>query len=254
MAKQKGIIKLEGSIGDISFYKGRDGNFMARTKGGISADRIKNDPAFERTRENGQEFGKAGKAGKLLRTAFREIIKNNKDSRMSNRLTQEMMKVIRADTTNLRGERVVLPDHIRLIKGFDFNETAKLSTVMSLPFTLAVNRTEGSVSLVFPAFVPANSIVMPGGATHARLILGTSEIDFTIGTYLTTSAQSSMVLISGEEQAQITLDCEITETGTLPLLIVLGVEFYQEVNGQQYPLRNGTFNALSIVETNEPAR
>ncbi|HAZ02867.1 MAG: hypothetical protein A2W90_17140 [Bacteroidetes bacterium GWF2_42_66] len=103
MAKQKGVIKLEGSIGDISFYKGRDGNFMARTKGGISGDRIKNDPAFERTRENGQEFGKAGKAGKLVRAAFREVIKTNRDSRMSNRLTQEMMKVIQTDTTNLRG-------------------------------------------------------------------------------------------------------------------------------------------------------
>ncbi|HBL77899.1 MAG: hypothetical protein A2W90_01670 [Bacteroidetes bacterium GWF2_42_66] len=254
MAKQKGVIKLEGSIGDISFYKGRDGNFMARTKGGISGDRIKNDPAFERTRENGQEFGKAGKAGKLVRAAFREVIKTNKDSRMSNRLTQEMMKVIQADTTNLRGERVVLPDHIRLIKGFDFNETAKLSTVMSLPFTLTVNRAEGSISLVLPAFVPANSIVTPGGATHARLVLGASEMDFDAESYVTTSAQSSMVPISGEEQAQVTLECGITEAGTLPLLVVLGVEFYQEVNGQQYPLKNGTYNALSIVETNLPAR
>jgi hypothetical protein len=34
MAKQKGIIKLEGTIGDITFYKSQDG-FLAKGKGGI---------------------------------------------------------------------------------------------------------------------------------------------------------------------------------------------------------------------------
>jgi hypothetical protein len=36
MARQKGIIKLRGSIGDITFYKTRDGH-MALEKGGIDA-------------------------------------------------------------------------------------------------------------------------------------------------------------------------------------------------------------------------
>ena len=39
MAKQKGIIKLEGTIGDITFYKSPDG-FLAKGKGGIPAARI----------------------------------------------------------------------------------------------------------------------------------------------------------------------------------------------------------------------
>lgn len=59
MARQKGIIKLDGTIGDITFYKSQDG-YLAREKGGVSADRIANDPNFQRTRENGQEFGRAG--------------------------------------------------------------------------------------------------------------------------------------------------------------------------------------------------
>ena len=55
MARQKGIIKLKGSIGDVSFYKTKDG-YLAREKSGVDKDRIKNDPAFQRTRENGAEF------------------------------------------------------------------------------------------------------------------------------------------------------------------------------------------------------
>jgi hypothetical protein len=37
MAKQKGIVKLEGTIGDITFYKTADG-YMAKENVTISAD------------------------------------------------------------------------------------------------------------------------------------------------------------------------------------------------------------------------
>ena len=43
---------------------------MARLKGGIDKKRIATDPAFQRTRENGAEFGRAGKGGKLLRSSL----------------------------------------------------------------------------------------------------------------------------------------------------------------------------------------
>ena len=107
MARQKGIIKLRGTIGDITFYKTQDGH-LAREKGGVDASRIKNDPAFQRTRENGAEFGRAGRAGKVLRTAFRSLSLNAADSRMASRLTQLMMKVIKADAVSNRGLRNVV--------------------------------------------------------------------------------------------------------------------------------------------------
>ena len=74
MARQRGIIKLQGQMGGVSFYKSQQDGFLAREKGGVDADRIKNDPNFERTRENGAEFGRAGAAGKLLRTALRALL------------------------------------------------------------------------------------------------------------------------------------------------------------------------------------
>jgi hypothetical protein len=48
MARQKGLIKLDGTIGGITFYKSKDG-YLAREKGGVCADRIANDPNFQRT-------------------------------------------------------------------------------------------------------------------------------------------------------------------------------------------------------------
>ena len=54
MARQKGIIKLKGTIGDITFYKTQDGH-LAREKGGVDANRIANDPAFNMSLEDLQK-------------------------------------------------------------------------------------------------------------------------------------------------------------------------------------------------------
>ncbi|MCU4158474.1 hypothetical protein J1N10_21080, partial [Carboxylicivirga sp. A043] len=107
MARQKGVIKLEGRVGDLSFYKS-NGQYMAREKGGVDGDRIKKDPAYARTRENGAEFGRAGTAGKELRNALNEVLVRAADKKVSNRLAAKILKAIQADTTNRRGERNVL--------------------------------------------------------------------------------------------------------------------------------------------------
>src|ERR1051325_10753698 len=99
MAKQKGILPIEGTLGNITFFKSKDG-YMAKQKSEVSADKIANDPAFQRTRENNAEFGRAGKGGKLLRTAFRPVIQKASDSRMVSRLTAQMIAVIQEAEVN----------------------------------------------------------------------------------------------------------------------------------------------------------
>lgn len=39
MARQRGIIKINGTLGDITFYKSKDG-YMVREKGGVEASRM----------------------------------------------------------------------------------------------------------------------------------------------------------------------------------------------------------------------
>jgi hypothetical protein len=101
MATQKGILKVQGTLDDLTFYKSKDGH-LVKQKTHISADRIANDPAFSRTRENNKEFGAAGKAGKILRNAIKTLLRSCKDQRVASRLSKEMMKVIKADSTSVR--------------------------------------------------------------------------------------------------------------------------------------------------------
>ena len=60
MARQNGILKIEGTLENLTFYKTQDGN-LVKIKGGVSAVR----PNLSATGENGVEFGNAASAGKL---------------------------------------------------------------------------------------------------------------------------------------------------------------------------------------------
>src|SRR6478672_2218664 len=107
MAEQKGMFPLQGTIGNINFYKTIDG-YQARTKGGPSAQRIATDPNFQRTRENAAEFGAAAQAGKLLRTAFQSVVNPIADERMVSRLAGKMVLVLQTDYRNARGMRKIM--------------------------------------------------------------------------------------------------------------------------------------------------
>jgi hypothetical protein len=247
MAKQSGIIKLEGTIGDVTFYKSKDG-MLAKAKGGVDANRIKNDDAFQRTRENGQEFGRAGSAGKLLRLAFRNTLQNASDSKMVSRLTKWMMDVVKADAISVRGARNVLDGELELLQNFDFNIEGKFSSTFFMPYTANIDRATGSVGVTIPDFVPVNSLKAPDGATHARFVVAAAAIDFEANTFEVVSTQSADIAINNAMVPGSDLTGQLQANSTQPLFLVLGVEFYQQVNGVSYALKGGKSNALSLVK------
>jgi hypothetical protein len=247
MARQKGIIKLKGTIGDITFYKTQDGH-LAREKGGIDASRIASDPAFQRTRENGSEFGRAGKAGKLLRTSLRALLLNSADSRMVSRLTQRMMKVIQADAVNDRGERNVIDGEAELLVGFEFNIRGKLGTSLYAPFVGTIDRVTGELTVTLAPFVPANMISAPTGTTHFKIISAGAEVDFENESFVVTDSATAILPWDATLTTAISQINAVTAASTKPLFLALGIEFYQEVNGAMYSLKNGSYNPLALVK------
>jgi hypothetical protein len=247
MARQKGIIKLKGTIGDITFYKTQDGH-LAREKGGIDANRIKNDPAFQRTRENGSEFGRAGKAGKILRTALRPLLINSADSRMVSRLTQRMVKVIQADLVSERGLRNVIDGEAELLLGFEFNIRGKLGTSLFAPYEGSIDRVTGEIKAEILPFVPSNMIAAPSGTSHFKIISGGAEIDFEEETFVVSTSETAILPWDATIMAPISQINAVTVASSKPLFLALGIEFFQQINGTMYPLKNGSFNPLSVVK------
>lgn len=248
MAQQKGIIKLKGTIGGITFYKTSMDGHLAREKGGIEASRIASDPAFQRTRENNSEFGRAGRAGKTLRTSIRGLLLNAADGRMVGRLTQRMMRVIQADATSERGQRNVIDGESELLAGFEFNIRGKLGTSLFAPYTASIDRVSGELSVDIPSFVPANMISAPAGTTHYKIISAGAEVDFENEEFVSANSETAILPWDAVATAAVNQVNAVTAASTHPLFLVLGIEFYQEVNGQMYSLKNGAFNPLALVQ------
>lgn len=247
MARQTGIIKLKGTIGGVTFYKTKDGH-LAKEKGGIEASRIANDPEFARTRENGAEFGRAGAAGKLLRKALRNLLQSASDFRVTSRLTKEMMKVVKADATSDRGQRNVLDGELEMLTGFDFNINGKLGTTLFADYVASIDRVTGEAKVQIPSFVPATAIAAPFGATHFKINIGAAAIGFETELIESLTASSAMEPLNNLPLAAQELSVELTPDSPNHLFLALGIEFFQEVNGQLYSLRNGAFNGLALVK------
>lgn len=248
MAKQTGIFPLQGSIGNISFFKTKDG-YMARQKTGVTGQRIATDPAFARTRENMEEFKRAGKASKLLRNSLRSILMKVSDSRMSNRLTAKMMEVIKLDAVNTRGQRNVIDGEVGLVDQFEFNEAGKLASSFFAPFTADIDRVTGKTKVDIPVFVPANMISFPQGATHWKLSIMAAVVNFENETYQNVTDETAFGENSMTATAVINLEADLPANTTDPIFLTLAIEFLQDVNGVKYPLNNGAYNACAIVKT-----
>lgn len=247
MARQKGIIKLTGKVGDLSFYKSKDG-FLAREKGGVEGERIKNDPAFVRTRENGLEFGSSATSGKLLRDSIRTMMQNASDGRVTARLTKVMTQIKNMDATSARGGRTVgggigTATAKALLKGFNFNNRAVIGSVLFKSYT--VTTATGVIEMV--GFVPINDLNVPSGATHVTFRGAWAKVDFAGGVSSVEESNSQNLAIDGTATT-VTLTPGAAPVGTGTDVYLLMLEFFQEVNGVQYTLKNGAFNVLSIVE------
>ncbi len=252
MAKYDGIFDIFGTLKGMTFYKTKDG-VLVRTKGGVSKERIKNDPAFQRTRENGAEFAHSAQAGQLVRKSVGHLLKKAKDRRVSSRLLKVMSDVKNLDSTSARGERKVAlglatPEGRQQLKGFDFNIDSKLGTVLRQNYTL--DPLTGDVTLL--DFEPENSLELPEGTTHVSLRAAVGRIDFETGDHITVQSAESN-LAANAAAATLTLS-----PGGLPpglggfLFFYLWIGFYQEINAVQYPLKNHIFNSLHLIEVTEP--
>lgn len=247
MGKLSSFIKLEGTLNDLTFYKGQDG-YLVRTKGGIPKKRIMNDPAFARTRENISEFGSNAKTGKLIRDSIGILLNRAKDPKLSSRMLQLMNQIKDLDSTSKRGKRQVAiglntAAGKELLKGFDFNGKASLANVLHAVYSL--DTATGAITLA--DLVSQEQLLHPEGATHVGLRAGMVNLDFSTGKFENSFSPDTIIALD-TTASTIVLTPTSVPSGSGFQLYLLMIEFYQEVNGVQYPLRSGNFNVLNLID------
>ena len=242
MAKNTGVIQLQGTIGNMVFN--RNGTVGQKPAGRAQS--------AVRTLENNAEFVTAVKAAKLLNDPMRPYIRDAKDARSFNRLSALMSKIIKKDSVNPRGQRGVLDDELMDLKGFDFNAQSGLKSTLFAEITPTFTRASGEAILSVDAHSALAAIAPPQGGTHYKFFGVALEVDFATGETVVKSAESPEISLTDAVVPLTDLAVDVTPASTKTVIFGVGIKFYQKVNAVSYPLQNGAFNAFQLVEVELP--
>ena len=244
MAQQTGILGIQGTVGGLVFAK--DGSIRQKPASNKAA--FMSSASLQRTRENASEFGLAASSAKLIREALRTQIAAASDKRMVSRLTKALRAVIGLDATNARGSRVAKAANSAGLLGFNFNLGAGLGQSFHAPYSISAQG--AGVTLSIPSLNPGTDVVAPQGATHYRILYGVVSVNFTDMTYKIGSVTSPLgiVALSGAASTNVTQQASLPAAPTADELViaVVGMDFYQRLNGVDYPLNNNSTNPLAI--------
>ncbi len=248
MGIQKGPIRIKsGSFGDMTFAETKDG-FIVRQRTNMNGEVMRNDPRFVKVLLHAAEFGKAGKAGTLIRTAMKDVLRTTRKYRVSSKMQTELMKAVKADGTSAFGQRNVVDGNLKLIEGFNFGSEASIENLLYTEYETDIDRAAGTVKVTIAPFVPNLKLEVPEGATHFQLRAGTAVVDFLNGTSISKSAWTAMLPLDDDPTAAISLDTTIPVGTTQPVLVSLGIAFYEHINGVDYATGGGRFDAVKLVK------
>ena len=244
MARQTGIIGIQGTVGGLVFSK--NGNISQKPQGDKAA--FANAPSRARTRENAAEFGLAAKYSKVVRDSLRVVIASASDSQLAARLTKVMREVIGLDDTNDRGQRIFDASNSAPLLGFDFNAASGIGQTMYFPYE--VTGAGADVTMSIPALNPTSDIAAPQGTTHFEVIFAASSLDMEAMTFTNgvVAAPLGILPVSGAALASQTVVATFPVAPSAAALVVgvVGINFYQQINGKFYALNNNSTNPLAI--------
>ena len=261
MAKQRGIIKLTGSMDGLTFYKAYGKNLVRKTRG-PSKKQIMSGANFQRTREHISEFGACSKISTSFRSSLGEL-KPLTDGQFGNRLTKLFTFVTRHDE-GVRGQRPIkLSSHRKEFRDFECNIKYKLAKAIPGSFTISHN-TERTAASVTIHGAQSRAIEGPEGATHFQLVHALSLVsDFVYQRkskgygpaepYLNTMRNiqySDYFSLEDEVLPEYTSTVSLGVTSPLPdsisVVHAIGISFFQKVASVYHPFKQG--NALKVVE------
>lgn len=242
MARITGPFKITGTIGGMNFYQDGDKNIGRMAGGGFNGEAFKTKDSMERVRENASEFGHCAAVKSTFMRALHPYLSKLKGRKLHSAMTSMFVQIKNFDPVSARGVRRVAP-------GLTTTDGRNLLLTYSYPERFTVDYTLGnrfSVDMVTHTCsctdFDVSGIAFPEFATHVGLLYGVVVMDFdTIEahTFLAeeyyvskNDANHSIVLNPVTPPSPFTASLVTEdEAGDGVRIAVMGVRFYQEVNG-----------------------
>jgi hypothetical protein len=246
MAKVKGIVTLQGTLGGVNYYQTIYGPIAREAGGGFNGDAIRTKASMKRVRENGSEFGHCSRVNKLFRQGIGVFYEHYKFAGLHGHLMRLFTRLKDLDPVNERGERRVglglaTEAGKTLMRTFDYTPESRLSKVW--PYKPQIENSD--YKLRFTSIDMAK-VTFPKGATHLKLLYGVLDIDFGSMTFERYAADPVLIDRSFDSHS---LEIPLTEIPTITqtAIGVLGMRLYQQVDGILYPLHDEKFVGFEVV-------
>ncbi|HJU45227.1 MAG TPA: hypothetical protein VJ647_00525 [Chitinophagaceae bacterium] len=264
MAKLGPDFSITGSLMNISAYKmrGVEGTIL-RTKGGASKEKIKKDPAFERTRELNAEFGGRAAGSKWIMQSLWPQ-KALADYNIAGPINTLLKPIQDLDTESKRGQRhIILSKNPRLLEGFSLNKNHPFDSVIRTPVLYSVEKDSLSASISIPALLPGINFYMPRQSPMYSIIavLGIvpdlfyhpngykpSSDSYREGTFVTAET-SWYPALQGSEASSLELSLDIVPPdSSFSLLLSIGIRLgtMQDATTIQQVARAGAAKVLGM--------
>ncbi|WP_458625976.1 hypothetical protein [Winogradskyella sp. PC D3.3] len=235
MARQKGLLKLSGTLGGINFYVVKGVGFARNAGGGFNGDAIRHHPNMQRVRENASEFGHCSKVKKAFRLALMPLLHGYKHSKLHARMMTLFTRIKALDATSERGSRRVgeglqTAKGRRLLCTFEFTPQHKMLNAILLHSGFNWSTQRLTVTDFSTKAYPS-----PKTATHVGLTLGILDFNFdTLDASLTVAPTHFLEVSSASSSFDIAMDAVVVPD--FVGIAVLGLRFYEVIEGEVYGL------------------
>ena len=233
MARQKGLIKLRGTIGDVNFYVTKGVGYARKAGGGFNGKAIKTKASMQRVRENASEFGHCSMVKKQFRRALLPFLEGMKGRDMHSKLMQLFLELKGLDAISERGKRRVKAGvHTakgkRLLSQFAFT---KPSAIFNDLYSKA--SFDWATQQLAVTDFDLSGFKTPKAATHLGVTLGVLDFDFdTLDYSLGVSAPYFLEVDAGATSFVLEPDPVVAPTHFG--IAVLGLRYYEVIDSEVY--------------------
>lgn len=253
MARQNGIVVLNGTIGGLNFYIRKGEAFVRKAGGGFDGNAIRNKASMVRVRENGSEFGTCTKATKHFKMSLNPFMVLYKDGSRHQRLVRLFSEIKNLDEVSLRGERnvhhgLLTEEGRKKLSGYVITSGQSLEQALLHPFQFGW----GSQGFTMSDFL-ASRVNFPKGATHIELQAGYLLIDFECKEYSFSKSEPFIIGKNAETTSLQVVPSVIPEGNDGFKIGVMLLRFMQEVNGELYPFKEAPYTVMELVYVERPS-
>jgi len=218
MASQNGIIKINGQLGDLVFYK------LGNTD--VVRQKAAHKKQTEASKKSSRDFGMASRNAAYIRKAFAPLVKLYAYGDLLNRLNKRFIEIFKTIPAEQAGHKKLIDGDLSLLKGFEFNSSKPLGTLWLSESDLRIEP-DGLVQLILPKGEIKSLLKPHPKATEARLqVMGFHfELDGD-GGYDIIEVNDLVIPLSNSHFPKTVLSLSLNHQGDKALIFAMGISFF----------------------------